>query len=106
MILERWKRTLPVKKLKFIDGAAVFRNYGSVWLLLEDLSQGLTDQSFKSHQPVLRVISRDHLLMELNNCLELGNCVGADDLDVERVRELIERVKSLDPDTMVDIEGI
>lgn len=106
MSLERWKRTLPVRKLKFIDGAAVFRDYGSVWMLLEDLSQGISDQSFKSHQPVLRVISRDHLLTELENCLELGGCVGADDLDMDRVRELIKRVKSLDPDTMVDIEGI
>lgn len=106
MSLERWKRTLPVKKLNFIDGAAVFRDYGSVWLLLEDLSRGISDQSFKSHQTALRVISRDHLLGSLEDCLELGGCVGGDDLDMERVQEMIERVKSLDPDTMVDIEGI
>lgn len=106
MSLERWKRTLPVQKVEFIDGATVFRNYAHVWLLLEDLSRGLSDRSFKEHAHSRRMICRDHLLGWLETYLECGACVGGDDLDMKRVRELIERIKILDPDTLVDIEGI
>jgi hypothetical protein len=95
-----------MQKVEFIDGASVFRNYEPAWRLLGDLSESLTDQSFKEHTSPIRLIDRDSLIYALEECLELGRCVGGDDFDMHHVKGLIERVKLLNPETLVDIEGI
>lgn len=107
MSLERWKRLLPVRKIEFIDAASVFRDYGSVWLLLDDLSRALTGESFSEGvEETRRLISRDHLIAALEDCIQLGPSVGSDDLDRKRVEEMISRVRLLDPETMLDLETL
>jgi hypothetical protein len=104
--LDQWKRMLPMQKASFIDGASVFRNYEPAWRLLDDLSKGITDESFKEHTAPMRLISRDTLIHSLEDCLELGRSVGGNDWDMDRVKGMIEKVKLLDPEVLIDIEGI
>jgi hypothetical protein len=108
MSLERWKRLLPVRKIEFIEAGTVFRDYGSAWMLLETLSEALTGESFREADCVerRRMISREHMLAMLENCVELGSSVGGDDLDKARVEELIGRISLLDPGTMLDVDEI
>jgi hypothetical protein len=105
--LDQWKRMLPMQEVIFIDGATVFRDYEPAWRLLEDLCVALTEESFKHYEICpLRLIRRDTLIHSLEECLELGASVGGDDLDMDRVKSMIEKVKLLDPKVLIDIEGI
>lgn len=98
---ERWNRLLPVREVKFIEGDFVFRDYSSVWGLLEQVVP-VTDFAIER-----RVFLRQgDLLKLLCSCLEFGRMHGADDLDMERVRELTEVVTHLDPDILIDVENL
>jgi len=105
--LERWKRMLPApKKVAFIDGAAVFQHYDAAWRLLEDLCVAVNEESFKEYDCVpLRLISRNSLIAWLESCLEEGESVGGSNSDMDSVRRMMARVKLLDPETLIDLEG-
>lgn len=98
---ERWDRLLPVREVKFIEGDFVFSDYGSVWELLQHVVP-VTDLSVERRM----FIRQGDLLKLLCSCLEFGRMFGADDLDMERVRELTEVVTHLDPDILIDVENL
>lgn len=108
MSLERWKRLLPVRKIEFIEAGTVFRDYGAAWMLLETLSEALTGESFRESDCVerRRMISREHMIAMLENCIEHGPSVGGDELDLARVEELIGRIRLLDHGTMLDVDEL
>ena len=53
----------------------------------------------------LRLISRNSLIASLESCLEDGESFGASSYEMDSVRKMMARVKLLDPETLIDLEG-